>query len=84
MDRELRREDVRGAASAGEDTAAGAERLRQMETVTTRRVEAFRWDRLTISIALGYCLLVVALSAGVVLGELRSELHISGVIAACA
>ncbi len=44
--------------------------------------EGFRWDRLTGSVALGYCMLVVALSAGVVLGELRDEFAIGGTIAA--
>jgi MFS family permease len=42
----------------------------------------FRWDRLTFSIALSYCLLVVSLSAGVVLGELREEFGIGGFVAA--
>lgn len=42
----------------------------------------FRWDRLTWSSALGYCLLVCGLSVGVVLGELRDEFAISGVVAA--
>lgn len=42
----------------------------------------FRWDRLTCASALGYCLLVAGLSVGVVLGELRDEFHISGVVAA--
>lgn len=42
----------------------------------------FRWDRLTWSSALGYCLLVCGLSVGVVLGELRDEFGISGVVAA--
>ena len=44
--------------------------------------DIFRWDRLTYSSALGYCLLVAGLSVGVVLGELRDQFHISGVIAA--
>ena len=42
----------------------------------TTQVEApttFRWDRLTYSSALGYCLLVAGLSVGVVLSELRDE-----------
>ncbi len=43
---------------------------------------SFRWDRLTYSSALGYCLLVAGLSVGVVLGELRDQFHISGVVAA--
>jgi len=43
---------------------------------------AFRWDRLTYSSALGYCLLVAGLSIGVVLGELREQFRISGVVAA--
>ena len=42
----------------------------------------FRWDRLTWSSALGYCLLVCGLSVGVVLGELRDEFGINGVVAA--
>ena len=42
----------------------------------------FRWDRLTYSSALGYCLLVAGLSVGVVLGELREQFGISGVVAA--
>jgi predicted MFS family arabinose efflux permease len=46
------------------------------------RADGFRWDRLTSSVALGYCLLVVALSAGVVLGELREEFGIGGFVAA--
>lgn len=40
------------------------------------------WDRLTIACALSFCLLVAGLSVGIVLGELRDELAISGVIAA--
>jgi len=43
---------------------------------------SFRWDRLTYSSALGYCLLVAGLSIGVVLGELREQFRISGVVAA--
>ncbi|HQZ35864.1 MAG TPA: MFS transporter [Ilumatobacteraceae bacterium] len=43
---------------------------------------SFRWDRLTYSSALGYCLLVAGLSIGVVLGELRDQFRISGVVAA--
>ncbi|MDO8390924.1 MAG: MFS transporter [Actinomycetota bacterium] len=42
----------------------------------------FRWDRLTASSALAYCLLVACLSVGIVLPELREQFHISGVIAA--
>lgn len=42
----------------------------------------FRWDRLTYSSALGYALLVGGLSIGVVLGELRQQFHLSGVVAA--
>lgn len=42
----------------------------------------FRWDRLTASSALAYCLLVACLSVGIVLPELRDEFHISGVLAA--
>ena len=42
----------------------------------------FRWDRLTYSSALGYALLVGGLSVGTVLGELRQQFHLSGVVAA--
>ena len=42
----------------------------------------FRWDRLTYASALGYCMLVAALSVGVVLGELRTQFHLNGVVAA--
>jgi MFS family permease len=44
--------------------------------------ERFRWDRLTYSSALGYALLVGGLSVGTVLGELRQQFDLSGVIAA--
>jgi predicted MFS family arabinose efflux permease len=44
--------------------------------------DRFRWDRLTYASALGYALLVSGLSVGVVLGELRHQFHLSGVIAA--
>ena len=40
------------------------------------------WDRLTVTCALSFCVLVSGLSVGIVLGELRDELHISGVVAA--
>ena len=42
----------------------------------------FRWDRLTAASALCYCLMVSALGVGVVLGELRDEFGINGVVAA--
>lgn len=42
----------------------------------------FRWDRLTYASALGYALLVSGLSVGVVLGELRQQFDLSGVLAA--
>ncbi len=44
--------------------------------------DKFRWDRLTYASALGYSLLVAGLSIGVVLGELREQFDLSGVIAA--
>lgn len=44
--------------------------------------DKFRWDRLTYASALGYALLVGALSVGVVLGELRQQFDLSGVVAA--
>lgn len=43
--------------------------------------DKFRWDRLTYASALGYALLVCALSVGVVLGELREQFQLSGLIA---
>lgn len=51
-------------------------------TSTTDAPTRFRWDRLTYASALGYCVLVAGLSVGVVLGELRSEFGIGGVVAA--
>jgi MFS transporter, FHS family, glucose/mannose:H+ symporter len=42
----------------------------------------FRWDRLTYSSALGYALMAGGQSIGFVLGELRHQFHLSGVIAA--
>ena len=42
----------------------------------------FRWDRLTYSSALSYCLLVAGLSVGIVLPELRDQFHINAVVAA--
>ena len=55
-----------------------------MVAVTTAAVTTtrFRWDRLTYASALGYCLLVAALSVGAVLGELREQFDLSGVLAA--
>lgn len=51
-------------------------------TSATVESSTFRWDRLTYASALGYCVLVSGLSVGVVLGELRSQFGISGVVAA--
>jgi hypothetical protein len=51
-------------------------------TATILAPEKFRWDRLTYSSALGYALLVGGLSVGTVLGELRQQFDLSGVIAA--
>jgi len=51
-------------------------------TTTAAAPTRFRWDRLTAASALGYCVLVAGLSVGVVLGELRSQFHISGIVAA--
>ena len=51
-------------------------------TVQVEAPASFRWDRLTYASALGYCLLVAGLSVGVVLGELREQFDISGVVAA--
>lgn len=56
-----------------------------MSVVTTAPGAAppvFRWDRFTVAAAAGYCLLVAGLSVGYVLGELRTEFGISGVITA--
>jgi predicted MFS family arabinose efflux permease len=49
-------------------------------TVDTR--PGFRWDRLSASAALGYCVLVAALSVGSVLGELRAQFRMSGFLTA--
>jgi MFS family permease len=51
-------------------------------TTTTATPTRFRWDRLTYASALGYCMLVAGLSVGVVLGELRQEFELNGVVAA--
>lgn len=54
-------------------------------TATTSEPEApaaFRWDRLTVASAMGYCLLVATLSIGNILGELRAEFRLSGVLTA--
>lgn len=57
-----------------------------MVTLTAPRTEAsdagFRWDRLSAASAFGYCLLVAGLSVGVILGELRDQFHLSGLVAA--
>lgn len=50
--------------------------------VTPDPADRFRWDRLSLAASLSYCLLVGALSVGVVLGELRDEFGLSGLIAA--
>lgn len=42
----------------------------------------FTWDRLSVASTLGYCLLVAALMVGAVLGELRAQFKISGLISA--
>jgi MFS family permease len=55
---------------------------KEVVTTTTATPTRFRWDRLTYASALGYCLLVAALSVGVVLGELRAQFGLSGVVAA--
>lgn len=49
---------------------------------TETQPTTFRWDRLTSSSALAYCLLVACLSVGIVLPELREQFHINGVLAA--
>ena len=51
-------------------------------TTTTATPTRFRWDRLTYASALGYCMLVAGLSVGVVLGEIRAEFDLNGVVAA--
>jgi MFS family permease len=43
---------------------------------------SFTWDRLTVTCVLSFCLLVAGLSVGIVLGELRDEFGLSGVVAA--
>jgi MFS family permease len=51
-------------------------------TVVDTEKTAFRWDRVTVASALAYCVLAVGISIGVVLGELRDQLRLSGVITA--
>ncbi len=51
-------------------------------TAPTVPSPTFRWDRLTVASALGYCLLAAGLGIGVVLGELRNEFGISSTISA--
>ncbi|MDO8363813.1 MAG: hypothetical protein Q7V88_13010 [Actinomycetota bacterium] len=42
-----------------------------MITAISDAPDTFRWDRLTVAAAAGYCLLVAGLSVGLVLPELR-------------
>lgn len=42
----------------------------------------FQWDRFTVAMVCVNCMLVSALSGGLVLPDLREEFHISGVVAA--
>jgi MFS family permease len=42
----------------------------------------FEWDRLTVASTLSYCVMVAGLSLGMTLGQLRPELHLSGVVTA--
>ena len=51
-------------------------------TYSPPSTDKFRWDRLTYSSALGYALLAGGQSIGFVLGELREQFDLSGVIAA--
>ena len=48
-------------------------------TLTEQR---FRWDRAAVAASCAYCMLIVALSTGTVLGELRDQFGIGGVITA--
>jgi predicted MFS family arabinose efflux permease len=41
-----------------------------------------RWDRLTVACVLSYCLLPTGLNVGAILGELRDDLALSGLVAA--
>lgn len=47
-----------------------------------QRQGGIEWDRLTVVCVLSFCLLVAGLSVGIVLGELREQLHLSGLVAA--
>lgn len=51
-----------------------------LQSATSR--PEFKWDRLSLASSLGYCLLVAALMVGAVLGELREQFQISGVVSA--
>lgn len=48
----------------------------------TEEALGFRWDRLTTAAAAGYAFVVPAVSVGVVLGELREQFDLSGLVAA--
>ena len=51
-------------------------------TLVRGEAQSFRWDRVTAASALAYCVLVTGLSTGLVLGELRDQLHLSGTVTA--
>jgi len=53
-----------------------------MTTLESSTHTTFRWDRFTVAAVCCNCMLVAALGSGLVLPELRSQFHISGVITA--
>jgi MFS family permease len=55
---------------------------RRFGTVRCVQRASFSWDRLTVTCVLSFCVLVAGLSVGLVLGELRDEFGLSGVVAA--
>jgi predicted MFS family arabinose efflux permease len=54
----------------------------QNPDVTAPADTSFRWDRMTVACVLSFCVLVCGLGVGVVLGELREQLGLSGLVAA--
>lgn len=57
------------------------QRATEPESTAAAGPSAFSYDRLTVTCVVSFCLLVAGLSSGVVLGELRDELDLSGVVA---
>ena len=74
------RDETVGAATTGAVTSAAV--TAEATGGGAAGATEFRWDRLTTTAALTYCLLTPALGSGVVLPDLIDEFHLSGVVAA--